>query len=65
MFADQARNVNELDKNQYEKLLGENIIKTYRKAYDHIEDNVNHKLKHIESKLSVCDRVEKMAQRQA
>ena len=65
VFADKTRNVYELNKNQYEKLLRENVTKTYRKADDQTEDNINHDLKHIATKLGVCDRVEKMAQRQA
>ena len=46
-------------------MLRENITKTYRKADDKTEENINHELKHITDKLELSDRVEKMAQRQA
>ena len=65
VFADKTRNLYEMDKGQYEKMLRENITKTYRKADDKTEENINHELKHITDKLEVSDRVEKMAQRQA
>ena len=54
-----------MDKGQYEKLLRENITKTYRKANGKTEENISHELKYITNKLEVPDRVEKMAQRQA
>ena len=41
IFADKTRNVYELDKNQYDKLLRENITKTYRKAAGPIEEEIN------------------------
>ena len=65
VFADKTRNLYEMDKGQYEKMLRENITKMYRKADDKTEENINHELKHITNKLKVSDRVEKMAQRQA
>ena len=65
MFADKTRNVYEMGKDQYEKLLRENITKTYRKADDSTEENIGHELKDITNKLEVSDRVEKIAQRQA
>ena len=61
VFADKTRNLYEMDKGQYEKMLRENITKTYRKADDKTEENINHELKHIADKLEVSDRVEKMA----
>ena len=65
VFADKTRNVYELDKNQYDKLLRENITTTYRKADGPIEEEINQELKHITTKSEVRDRVENMAQRQA
>ena len=62
VFADKTRNVYELNKNEYEKLLRENITKTYRIADGQTEDSINHKRKHITTKLGVCDRVEKIAE---
>lgn len=41
VFADKTRNVYELDKNQYDKLLRENITKTYKKADGPIEEEIN------------------------
>ena len=65
VFMDKTRNVYELDKNQYNKLLRENITKTYRTAAGTIEEEINQELKHITTKTEVCDRVENMAHRQA
>ena len=65
VFADKTRNLYEMDKGQYEKMLRENITKMYRKADDKTEENINHELKRITDTLEVSDRVEKMAQRQA
>ena len=65
VFTDKTRNLYEMDKGQYEKLLRENITKTYRKADDKTEENISHELNNITNKLEVSDRVEKMAQRQA
>ena len=65
VFADKTRNVYELDKNQYDKLLRENITTTYRKADGPIENEINQELKHITTKIEVRDRVENMAHGQA
>ena len=61
----ETRNVYELDKNQYDKLLRENITTTYRKADGPIEEEINQELKHITTKIEVRDRVENTAHRQA
>ena len=53
VFADKTRNVYEMGKDQYEKLLRENITKTYRKADDSTEENIGHELKDITNKLEV------------
>lgn len=65
VFADKTRNLYEMDKGQYEKLLRENVTKMYRNADDKTEENISHELKNITNKLEVSDRVEKMVQRQA
>ena len=65
VFGDKTRNLYELEKKEYEKLLRENITKTYRKTDDQTEDNINHEIKQITTKLGVNERVEKMAQKQA
>ena len=64
VFANKRRNVYEMSKDQYEKLLKENITKTYRTADDKTEESIGQELKDITNKLEVSDRVEKMAQRQ-
>ena len=65
VFADKTRNVYEMGRDQYEKLLRENITKTYRKADEKTEEDISHELQNITNKLEVSDRVERMARRQA
>ena len=65
VFADKTRNIYELDKDQHEKLLRENITKSYRKSDEQSTDDVNREPKDISTKLGIGDRVETMARGQA
>ena len=65
VFADKSRNVYELDKTQYEKLLRENITKSYRKGDEQSVDSVNQELSDIATKLDIGDRIESKARQQA
>ena len=55
----------ELSKDQYDKLLQNNITSTYRKANDSIIKSVNKEANDIAIKLGIEDRVERMAKNQA
>ena len=61
MFANKSRNVYELDKTQFEKLLRENITKSYRKADEQFVNSVNQELNNIATKLDIGDRIESTA----
>ena len=65
VFADKSRNVYELEKPEYEKLLRENITKSYRKSDEQSISNVNQELNDITAKLEIGDRIESTARRQA
>ena len=55
----------ELSKDQYDKLLQNNITSTYRKANDSIIKSVNKEANDIAVNLGIEDRVERMAKNQA
>ena len=61
MFADKTRNILVFDKDQHEKLLRENITKSYRKSDEQSTDDETRELKDISTKLSIGDRVDTMA----
>ena len=65
MFVDKSRNVYELEKPEYEKLLRENITKSYRKSDEQSVSNVNQELNDITAKLEIGDRIESTARRLA
>ena len=44
IFADKTRNLYEMNTNTYNKLLTENITKTYKLAQDGTIDSINHEL---------------------
>lgn len=64
-FADKTCNIYEMPKEQYEKLLMSNITKTYKKAPESLERNINLEAQSITKKLKLDGRVEKMAQNPA
>ena len=65
VFADKTRNIYELSKEAYNKLLKENITKTYKKADDNTYNEINMEAKNIASKLKIDDRVECLAKKNA
>jgi hypothetical protein len=65
IFADKTRNVYEGAPEAYNKLLTDNITKTYKLGSDDITDDINVELKKITSNLSIADRVDTMARRNA
>ena len=63
--ADKTRNMYEMDKSDYDKLLQENITKTYKKCDIKTYDNINMEAKRIASKLNIQDRAMQLAKQQA
>ena len=57
-FADKRRNIYEMEKTHYEKLLTDNITKTYNLEY-------NLEAKHIAKNLEIADRAEFMTRKPA
>ena len=63
--ADKTRNIYEVDKNTYNKLLFENVTAHYRLTEDDTEDNINQKAKLITEELEISDKVEPIAKKPA
>lgn len=63
--ADKTTNIYEMDATTYNKLLTENITKTYKLAQDGIVNDINAELKDIAHDLDIANRTEPMAQKQA
>ena len=63
--ADKTRNLYEVEKTQYEKLLRDNITKNYKIADKHVYDDINEEAKKIASDLEIEERMETMAKKQA
>ena len=61
VFADKTSNIYELSKDSYDKLLAENVTKTYKKAPAKLEDAVNSEAKYVTEKLKLADQVERLA----
>ena len=65
VFAEKTRNVYQMEKDEYEKLLRENITKTYKKANENTADLINTEFNSFNTDLDISDRVETMAKHQA
>ena len=63
--ADKTRNLYRLKKEQYEKLLRENITRHYRSADEDAYDDINADMQEIASKLDSADRMDTMVKREA
>ena len=63
--ADKTSNIYKVTSDEYNKLLTENITKTYKKTTNAAVKKVNEEAKSIATKLGVADRIEKYAQRNA
>ena len=61
VFADKTSNIYEMPLEEYNKLLKENITKTYKHAPPKLEASINFEAKHIASKLALSDRIEHLA----
>ena len=47
LFADKTRNIYEMEKAHYEKLLTDNIAKTYKQSNNNVYNSINLETKHI------------------
>ena len=65
VFAGKTRNIYETSLDAYNKLLHDNITKTYKHRSEDNISEINHELKHIAKKLSTGDRIECMKKRAA
>ena len=63
--ADKSRHIYKMEKDQYKKLLKENITKTYKKSNKRKISNINWEAKKITEKLSLDDRVERLQETEA
>ena len=63
VFADKTRNIYEMEKSHYKKLLTDNITKTYKQSNNNIYNSINLEAKHITKKLEIADKVECMARK--
>lgn len=63
--ADKSRNIYKMEKDQYQKLLTENVTKTYKKSSIQKLNNINGIAKQIAQKLTLEDRIEVMQEDEA
>ena len=64
-FADKTSNVYETTPEVYNKLLAENITKTYKIGNVNMTDNINEEFRNITDHYSIGNRIDIMAQRNA
>ena len=65
IVADKTRNIYESSPDNYQKLLSENITKTYKMGSENLTDGINVELKELPDRLSISDRVVTMAKKNA
>ena len=63
--ADKSRNLYKLEKDQYQKLLKENITKTYKKSANKKIEKINYTAKQITEKLSIANRIPMLEETEA
>ena len=64
-FADKTRSIYEMKKAHYEKLLTDNITKTYKQSNNNVYNSINLEAKLFAKKIETADRVEYMARKPA
>ena len=64
-FADKSRNLYEIEKEEYNKLLMENITKTYKKSNTNVLHEINKEAKEIAKTINIGDKAEYLAKQQA
>ena len=57
VFADKTRNIYEMEKSHYEKLLTDNTTKSCKQSNNNVYNSINLEVKHIAKKLEIADRV--------
>ena len=60
IFADKTRNIYEMEAKSYDKLLTENVTKTYKHAENDTFQNIEKERKNIASSLNISNRIEPM-----
>jgi hypothetical protein len=65
IFADKTRNIYEASLNTYNKLLHDNITKTYKHGSEDTIDEIDSELKDISNNLGIGNKIEKMKKREA
>ena len=60
MSADKSRNIYKMNKEDYEKLIYENITTTYKKTNESKIKTINKSAKKIANRLNLEDRIEKL-----
>jgi hypothetical protein len=65
VFADKTKNIYETTPENYDKILRENITKTYKLSDENIMDTINEELYKISKDLSIEDRIETMRKQEA
>ncbi len=65
VFADKTKNIYEISPTEYNKLLTENITKSYKLGHDSITANINEELCNISSQLNIGNRIDVMAETEA
>ena len=65
LIADKTRNIYEVSKDKYNKLLLDNVSSTYKKSPHSAIDDVNEEAREIATKLGIEDRVELLAEKTA
>ena len=63
--ADKSRNICKVSKASYERVMHENVTKTYKKCNTNKSNSINFKAKQIASKLKIDDRVQKLDENEA
>ena len=62
VFADKTNNVYKMPTSEHNKLLKENVTKTYKKAPEKLQKSINLEAKSIATKLNLSGRIEKLAE---
>ena len=65
IFADKTRNIYEALLDTYNKLLHDNITKTYKHGSEDTIDEIDSELKDISNNLGIGDKIDKMKNREA
>ena len=65
IFADKTNNIYKTSRHEYQKLLFNNVTKSYQKSTERLEKGINMEAKHISKKLDLDKRIECLAENPA